>query len=52
MNKVVSVLATTDDPAAPGTKVLDNTPHLRMSEIGDGQDHTRVSEILYPQVPD
>ena len=29
VNKVVSVLATTDDPAAPGTKVLDNTPHLR-----------------------
>ena len=23
-----------------------------MSEIGDGQDHTRVSEILYPQTPD
>ena len=29
VNKVVSKLATTDDPAAPGTKVLDNTPHLR-----------------------
>jgi len=23
-----------------------------MSEIGDGNDHNRVSEILYPQVPD
>ena len=52
MNKVVSVLATTDDPAAPGTKVLDNTLIYVMSEIGDGQDHNRVSEILYPQVPD
>ena len=52
VNKVVSVLATTDDPAAPGTKVLDNTLIYVMSEIGDGQDHNRVSEILYPQVPD
>ena len=52
VNKVVSVLATTDDPAAPGTKVLDNTLIYVMSEIGDGQDHNRVSEILYPQTPD
>ena len=52
VNKVVSVLATTDDPAAPGTKVLDNTLIYLFSEIGDGQDHTRVSEILYPQTPD
>lgn len=52
VNKVVSVLATTDDPVAPGTKVLDNTLIYVMSEIGDGQDHNRVSEILYPQVPD
>jgi hypothetical protein len=52
VNKVVSVLATTDDPAAPGTKVLDNTLIYVMSEIGDGEDHNRVSEILYPQVPD
>jgi hypothetical protein len=49
---VVSVLANTDDPAAPGTKVLDNTLIYWMSEIGDGQDHNRVSEVLYPQVPD
>src|SRR3954465_3811484 len=49
---VVSVLATTDDPAAPGTKVLDNTLIYWMSEIGDGNDHNRASEILYPQVPD
>lgn len=49
---VVSVLANTDDPAAPGTKVLDNTLIYCMSEIGDGQDHNRVSEVLYPQTPD
>jgi hypothetical protein len=52
VNKVVSLLATTDDPAAPGTKVLDNTIIYWMSEIGDGADHNRASEILYPQVPD
>src|SRR5262245_6727840 len=52
VTKVVSILATTDDPAAPGSKVLDNTLIYVMSEIGDGQDHTRVSEILYPQTPD
>jgi len=49
---VVSVLATTDDPAAPGTKVLDNTVIFCMSEIGDGADHNRMSEVLYPQTPD
>ena len=52
VTKVISKLATTDDPAAPGTKVLDNSLIYVMSEIGDGQDHTRVSEILYPQTPD
>jgi hypothetical protein len=52
VTKVVSLLATTDDPAAPGTKVLDNTLIYVMSEIGDGQDHNRASEILYPQTPD
>jgi Protein of unknown function (DUF1552) len=45
VNGVVSVLATTDDPAAPGTKVLDNTLIFWMSEIGDGADHTRLSEL-------
>jgi hypothetical protein len=52
VNKVVMPLAMADDPAAPGTKVLDNTLIYVMSEIGDGQDHTRISEILYPQTPD
>lgn len=51
-NYVVKVLATTDDPAAPGTKVLDNTVIFCMSEIGDGADHNRMSEVLYPQTPD
>lgn len=51
VDNVVSVLATTDDPTAPGTKVLDNTLIYWMSEIGDGQLHTRVSEIAYPQYP-
>jgi hypothetical protein len=51
VSKVVSVLATTDDPAAPGTKVLDNTLIYCMSEVGDGQNHTRVSLLEYPQVP-
>lgn len=51
VTNVVSILATTDDPAAPGTKVLDNTLIYMMSEIGDGQNHNRVSLIEYPQVP-
>lgn len=51
VERVVSVLASTDDPAAPGTKVLDNTLIYWMSEIGDGANHTRLSEIEYPQVP-
>jgi len=53
VTKLVSVLATTPDPAAnDGSKVLDNTLILWVSEIGDGQDHNRASEILYPQTPD
>lgn len=51
VDNIVSILATTDDPTAPGTKVLDNTIIYWMSEIGDGQNHTRVSELEYPQVP-
>src|SRR5690606_19854859 len=51
VEQVVSVLATTDDPAAPGTTVLDNTLIYWMSEIGDGQNHKRVSLLQYPQVP-
>lgn len=51
VDNVVSVLASTDDPAAPGSTVLDNTVIYWMSEIGDGQNHTRVSLYEYPQVP-
>jgi len=51
VKKVVSLLATTDDPAAPGTKVLDNTLIYFMSEIGDGANHLRVSSIEHPQYP-
>jgi hypothetical protein len=48
---VLQVLANTDDPAAPGSKVLDNTLIYLMSEIGDGSGHTTASTIEYPQVP-
>jgi hypothetical protein len=48
---LVSVLATTDDPTAPGTKVLDNTIIYWASEIADSANHLRSSCIEYPQVP-
>lgn len=48
---VVKPLAATDDPTAPGTKVLDNTIIYVMSEVGDGQNHNRASMIQHPQVP-
>ena len=51
VSKVVQPLATMDDPSTPGTKVLDNTLIYWMSEIGDGQDHSTGSKILYPQTP-
>lgn len=51
VEKMVSVLATTDDPAAPGTTVLDNTLIYCFSEIGDGQSHQRISRVEYPQYP-
>ena len=52
VDKLVKLLATTADPAAnDGSKVLDNTLILWISEIGDGQDHNRASEIIYPQAP-
>jgi hypothetical protein len=51
VDKIISVLAATDDPTAPGTTVLDNTLIYWMSEIGDGANHLRVSGIEYPQVP-
>ena len=48
---VLQKLATTDDPSAPGTMVLDNTLIYLMSEIGDGSNHTTTSLVEYPQVP-
>ena len=48
---VLKVLASTDDPSAPGTKVLDNTLIYWMSEIGDGQRHSTKSELAYPPRP-
>ena len=48
---LLQALANTDDPSAPGTKVLDNTLIYWMSEIGDAADHTTQSMIEYPQVP-
>jgi hypothetical protein len=51
VTKVVQPLAMMDDPSAPGTKVLDNTLIYWMSEIGDGQDHSTGSKVIYPQAP-
>jgi len=42
---VISVLANTDDPSAPGTKVLDNSLIYVMSEIGECNDHTTVTSL-------
>jgi hypothetical protein len=53
VDHLISTLANTQDPGQPtGVKVLDNTLIYLMSEIGDGQDHSRVSMVLYPQTPD
>lgn len=50
---VVSVLANTDDPSAPGTKVLDNSLIYIMSEIGECNNHTTVTSLngSYPPFP-
>jgi hypothetical protein len=50
---VVSVLASTDDPSAPGTKVLDNSLIYIMSEIGECNNHTTVTSLKdsYPPFP-
>ena len=42
---VISVLANTDDPSAPGTKVLDNSLIYIMSEIGECNNHTTVTSL-------
>jgi hypothetical protein len=49
---VISLLATTKDPSASdGSMVLDNTLIYVTSEIGDSQNHWRVSELISPQIP-
>lgn len=48
---LVSVLASTDDPTAPGTKVLDNTIIYWTSEIADSANHLRASGIEHPGLP-
>jgi hypothetical protein len=50
---VVSILANTDDPTAPGTKVLDNSLIYIMSEIGECNNHTTVTSLKdsYPPFP-
>lgn len=51
VDHVVSTLATTDDPTAPGTKVLDNTIIFWASEISDGAQHLRDSVVFHPGLP-
>lgn len=51
VDHVVKVLAETDDPTAPGTKVLDNTLIYWTSEISDGFNHLRASVVEYPGTP-
>jgi len=41
-----------DDPAAPGTKIIDNTIIYVCSEIGDGQNHTLKTEEYPTYHPD
>ena len=53
VDNVVDVLSKTPDPSATdGSMVLDNTMIFVFSEIGDGANHLRVSEIMYPQTPE
>jgi hypothetical protein len=51
VSKVIAPLANANDPSAPGTKVLDNTLIFLLSEVGDGQDHSTGTKILFPQAP-
>lgn len=37
---LVRQLASRDDPAAPGTKMIDNTVVVQVSDMGDGRDHS------------
>jgi hypothetical protein len=51
VDHVVSVLAATEDPTAPGSTVLDNTLIYWASEISDGANHRRDSLIFHPGLP-
>ena len=52
VDNLISQLAKTPDPTASnGSMVLDNTLIYLMSEIGDGQNHNRVSYEMYPHIP-
>jgi len=49
---VIDLLAKTPDPSASdGSMVLDNTLIYVTSEIADSQNHTRFSDLIYPQIP-
>lgn len=37
---LIAQLAAQDDPAAPGTKLLDNTVVVQVTQMGDGPNHT------------
>ncbi len=37
---LVQKLVDEDDPAAPGTKMIDNTVVVQVTDMGDGQDHS------------
>ncbi|MEL6340184.1 MAG: DUF1552 domain-containing protein [Myxococcota bacterium] len=37
---LVDRLANADDPAAPGSKLIDNTIVVQVTDMGDGQDHS------------
>ncbi|MEM6731591.1 MAG: DUF1552 domain-containing protein [Myxococcota bacterium] len=37
---LVERLAAEDDPAVPGTKLIDNTVVVQVTDMGDGQDHS------------
>ena len=37
---LVRALVATDDPAVPGTKLIDNTVLVQVTDMGDGRDHS------------
>lgn len=40
---LIKQLANRDDPAAPGTKMIDNTVVVQVSDMGDGRDHSAAN---------